>query len=152
VIDPYRQARQSKPIAFELPADLPEGSYQLTVCNSTNCIREMQSETPQRFEPHALSDLMDSLHRVTAPKADQLYLRLPLPEGGLSIKRNELPNLPASKMLILAQDQKTDMYQFTKSLVRAEKGDFVFSGAAAASFDVKLQPRELLTRDQRKPE
>jgi hypothetical protein len=152
VIDPYRQARQSKPIAFELPADLSEGSYQLTVCNSTNCLREMQSEMPQRFEPHAISELMDALACVAAAKTDQLYLRLQLPEGGLSIKRKELPNLPASKMLILAQDQKSDMFQFTKSLVRSMKGEFVFSGSAAASFEVKLQPRESLTREQRKPE
>jgi hypothetical protein len=152
VIDPYRQARQSKPIAFELPADLPEGTYQLTVCNSTNCLHEMQSEMPQRFEPHAISELMDSLACVAAAKTDQLYLRLQLPEGGLSIKRNELPNLPASKMLILAQDQKSEMFQFTKSLVRSVKGDFVFNGSAVASFEVKLQPRESLTRDQRKPE
>jgi hypothetical protein len=89
---------------------------------------------------------------VTATKTDQMYLRLQLPEGGLSIKRNELPNLPASKVQILSQDQKIEMFQFTKSLVRGMKGDFVFSGSAVASFEVKLQPRESLTRDQRKPE
>ena len=152
VIDPYRQARQSKPIAFALPADLPEGSYQLTVCDSAGCLREMQSEMPQRFDPHALGELMDALARVAAPKTDHLYLRLQLPEGGLSIKRNELPDLPASKAQILSQDQKTEMFQFTKSLVRSMKGDFVFTGTVSAPFEVKLQPRETLTRDQRKPE
>jgi hypothetical protein len=152
LIDPYRQARQSKPIAFDLPSDLPEGNYQLTVCNSTSSLRLMQSEMPQRFEPHTLSELMDALREVAVPRADQIFLRLQLPEGGLSIKRNELPNLPVSKMQILSQDQKSEMFQFTKSLVRSAKGDFVFSGSVAAPFEVKLQPREMLTREQRKPE
>ena len=152
LIDPYRQARQSKPFAFELPADLPEGSYQLTACDAASCLREMQSEMPQRFDPHTLGDLMDALAAVAAPKADQFYLRLQLPEGGLAIKRKELPDLPASKAQILSQDQKSDMFQFTKSLVRGVKGDFVFSGCVAASFEVKKHPSETLTRDQRKPE
>ena len=152
LLDPYRQARQSKPITFELPADLPDGNYQLTACNSTSCIRELQAEMPQRFEPHTLSELMAALHEIADPRADQLFLRLQLPEGGLSIKHNELPNLPASKVQILSQDQKSGMFQFTKSLVRSVKGDFVLSGSVAAPFEVKQQPRETLTRDQRKSE
>ncbi len=152
VIDPYRQSRQTKEVSLELPADLPEGSYQLMVCSAADCLREMQSEMPQRFDPHNLGDLMESLGQVTAQKTDRLYLHLQLPDGGIAIQHNELPQLPASKMQIILQGQKTDLQAFTQSLVRSVQGEYVYSGSASASFEVKRQVKGLSTREQRKPQ
>lgn len=148
-LDPFRQARQRMSVTFEVPADLPEGNYQLTVCNSTMRVRDMTMEMPQRFDPHSLEEMMASMARVAEPKTDQLYLCLQLPEGGLAVRQKELPDLPASKMQILSQDSKTEATAFSRSLVRAVQGEFVYNGTVGASFEVKKQPRETLTRDQR---
>jgi hypothetical protein len=151
LIDPYRQTRQSLPVSFALPADLPVGNYQLTACDAVDSLRSFQNEMPQRFDPHSTGELMEAMRLIAQPSATAFYLRLQLPEGGLSLKTKELPDLPPSKLHVLSQNEKREMYSFTDSLVRAVEGHYVLGGSAGASFEVTTKPRQVFVRDQRNP-
>ena len=147
VIQPFRSKKQTMPVKLELPKDLPLGSYTLTACNNTASVEALQAEMPQRFDPRSLEDLFKAMQMVVTPRADQVYLRLPLPHGGLALRKKELANLPESIARVLAQSDAGESALFTRALVKALPGKYVFSGGAAASFEVKDKTREIRTRD-----
>jgi len=146
-IEPYRQPRTTMKVKFELPHDLAEGTYTLQVCDATDAVRAQSREMPQRFDPRNLKELLQSVQIVTGNRNDCLYLRLPLNEGGLAIRKAELADLPDSKAAILAQSDRNEAKPFSKTIVRTQAGPYVFNGSAAASFDVDRTPKELITRE-----
>ena len=149
-IRPFRQERTTLPVSLTLPADLPEGTHRLEVGNYMFALSRLQSEMPHRFRPRSVPELFRSIQLVVEPQADHLYVRLALPSGGLALHRRELPDLPASKALVLAEARKIDTTSFRRSLARATKTPYVLSGSVAASFTVKKKPSETLIREQRK--
>ena len=148
LLRPYRKPRRKLPIRFELPADLPEGRYSLTVCSAEVATGALQDEMPQRFRPHTTGELFAGIQRTVALQADRLYLRLPLPEGGLAVGTRELPDLPESRADILAEARRVDSRSFRRTLVRDLKTPYVIEGAASANFTVRANPPRILLRGQ----
>ena len=138
----FRQARVVVPVQFELPDDLPDGTYSLQVCDAETALSLYAKERPHVFQPRSVPALFDALQKVVLPKADQLYLRLPLPTGGLALARRELPELPESRAKIIAEAGQLDTYEFRQALVRAVPGEYVFNGSTAAPFKVSRQVAE----------
>lgn len=149
---PYRKGKQELPIEFELPKDIAQGQYSLTVCDSHDTTASMKMEMPQRFDPQSLEELFQAVQMVVQPKGDKMYLRLPLRDNGLAIKQTELPGLPASKAMILAQGDKAQIRPYVTTLVKGIDSKYVFNGNATVNFTVTETPRQILTRDQRKPQ
>jgi hypothetical protein len=135
-IEPYRQRRTTLPVTFELPRDLPDGTYTLEVCDASSAAQALRREMPQRFDPRNAQEMLDAVQTMAANRRDCVYLRLPLPEGGVAIRQRELANLPASKAAILAQAVREDVKPFRKTLVRPQAGPHVFRGSASATFEV----------------
>lgn len=147
IIRPFRRDRKAVPIRFELPDDLPEGTYSLTACDATNALSRLQSEMPHKFAGTTTQQLFDAMQRVVQPPADQLYLRLPVPGGrGVALEQRELPDLPGSRAAILAQARLINTRIFSRSLVRTLKTEYLISGSVAASFRVQREPAETLLR------
>ena len=151
VIRPFRKPRAALPVRFELPEDLPEGEYTLTVCDSASAVRFLQQEKPQRFDPRTVEQLFQALKDVVEPSAGRLYLRLPVTRGGLAVKQQELPDLPDSKARILAEAERLDSKQFSEALVRSVQTDYVLQGSASAGFRVQIHPQQTLMRQGRNP-
>jgi len=147
IVRPRQKGRQTVRIQFALPEDLPEGSYKLAVCDYATSMRLQQSETPHRFSPRTTERLFEALQYAVSPAADQLYLRLPLPDGGgMAIGQEELPDLPGSRAAILADAKILDTKTFRSSLVRTLKTRYIITGSAAADFRVQREPDETLLR------
>jgi len=140
-VEPYRQRRTTLPVTFELPGDLPEGTYTLEACDASSAAQASRRDMPQRFDPRNAQEMLDAVAAMAVHRRDCVYLRLPLPEGGVAIRQQELPNLPASKAVILAQAGREDVKPFRKVLVRPMEGPHVFRGAASATFEVSKTPR-----------
>jgi hypothetical protein len=56
---------------------------------------------------HNLQTLVQGLKNVLAMKRDRLYCILTLPSGGIALEGAELPDLPATKMLVLGDAKRT---------------------------------------------
>ena len=149
-VRPFRSPRKTLPVRFELPADLAEGTYTLTVCNSQTAIASLQLEMPQRFDPRTLGELFQAIQRVVEGDNRQLYARLPLNRGGLSINKGELSDLPESRAYILAEADCVDTNSFARSLVRSVATEYVLDGSDSVEFRVQREPKETLLREQRK--
>jgi hypothetical protein len=139
-IRPFREERTSRPVRFVLPDDLPEGTYTLEACDGYAASVRLRQEQPHRFDPETQRELFAVLQRVAAPRLDRLYLRLPLPEEGLAIGEQELPALPPSRAALLQEANVPDVMPFRRALVRSRESEYVLSGSASASFEVRRRP------------
>ena len=149
IVRPNRSPRKSLPVAFELPEDLPEGTYTLNALDASNYLYTIREEQRYRFTPTSRRSLLEALRAVVQPRGDTLYLHLAVPEGGVAIKDRALPDLPASKAQIIAEARKLDASAFGASIVRARKGDRVYTGSASANFTVKRKIDQTLIRQEK---
>jgi hypothetical protein len=93
---------------LKIPEDLPEGKYVLTVCGQRDYEQFLVKSAPQRFVAQNLPGLIEALNNSLQIDRDKLYCLLTLPSGGVTIETAELPDLPATRALLL-QDTKRAM-------------------------------------------
>ncbi len=91
--------------SLEIPEDLVPGKYQLTVCGYRDYEQFLVKAVPHRFIPQSLPGLIEALNNSLQIDRDKLYCLLTLPSGGVIIEKAELPDLPATKVLLM-QDAK----------------------------------------------
>jgi len=90
---------------LEIPEDLAPGKYQLTVSGYRDYEQFLVKAAGHRFIAQNLPGLIDALNNSLQIGRDKLYCLLALPAGGVIIEKAELPDLPATKALLL-QDTK----------------------------------------------
>ena len=146
-IRPLRKDPRQLAVKFQLPEDIADGTYELTVCDAAASMMAEQREMPQRFAPRTCEQLLKAIQHVVSGRSDQLYLRLPLPgRGGLAIERAEMPDLPASRAQILSQAAIPETRGFQRSLVQTLKTHYLIDGSASATFTVQREPAATILR------
>ncbi len=140
-LKPFRIRRVTTKVAITLPDDLPDGRYALTVCGASNITRIRQNEMPHYFRARNLEQLFSALKNVVEPRFDRLYLHLPLPEGGLAVKKNELEHLPASMAELLQREASMDTVAYRRSKIVRFQAQGVITGSAQAGFTVRKHPQ-----------
>ena len=137
---PFRAKRVTKDIAFELPADLPDGKYKLTVCGSYAAVTARESEMPHRFRAKTVAELYRAVQEVVADRSDRLYLRLPLPARGLAVDKQEIEHAPASMVELLKGAAPMDSSSYRRSKVVSIPVGMVVQGSVSAGFVVEKDP------------
>ncbi len=100
-------------IDMEIPEDLRAGKYELTLCGSQDYGEFLLKTVPHKFIGQDLPDLVEALRDSLQVRRDRLYCYLVLPSSGIIIEKAELPDLPATKMLVLqslARPVRTQLY------------------------------------------
>ena len=93
--------------SLEIPKTLAPGKYELTVCGGFGYELFLRKAALYRFVPQNLEGLMESLKYLLNIRRGKLYFILALPPSGVTIEKAELPDLPATKMLILQNPKRT---------------------------------------------
>jgi len=141
-VRPFRHKRITIDVAMDLPDDLDDGSYTLSVCDGYEHGWAVQSELPHRFDPKDVRQLFAAIQDAVTPRMDHLYVRLPLGRGGLAVRRQELDRMPGSLAGILAKAAPADSaHTFSRTKVKAIKTPYALSGSAGAEFTVEKKPR-----------
>jgi len=96
----HTQMKQYR-LEMEIPKDLKPGKYELTLCGSRDYEQFLLKTVPHKFIGQDLPDLVDALRDTLKVRRDRLYCYLVLPSSGIIIEKAELPDLPATKMLVL---------------------------------------------------
>jgi hypothetical protein len=125
--------------SIELPNDLPDGEYELSVCSPRAHLSAMRSEKPHLFRADNLQDLLEGFNRLTGCPDNGVYMRLALPKGGLAVKQTELPELPSFRRQILADGRRTDITRFSE--VKAVRFDTDFSVTGERGFRIRVSRR-----------
>jgi hypothetical protein len=111
VVESVRAEKKKYQIELEVPRDLDPGKYELTVCGSRDYEQFLLKTVPYRFIGQTLPDLVDALRDTLAVQRGRLYCYLVLPPGGVTLEKAELPDLPATKTLILQSATRPMMAQ-----------------------------------------
>ena len=102
VLQPYQARRAIQRIELALPPRLPDGQYDLVVASSARYFQRLLQWRPHLRTSESVADIFDLLQRMTRLQDDALYVALRLPDEGLALGRQELPQLPSSRAALFA--------------------------------------------------
>ncbi len=107
IVESFLAGMERYQFRLKIPEGLPEGKYDLTVCGSGGYGQFLRKAVPYKFIAHNFSDLIEVLNNSLQIKRDKLYCLLTLPPGGVAVEKSELPDLPATKALVLQNAKRT---------------------------------------------
>lgn len=101
VVESVYSGKKRYQFDMEIPEDLSPGKYDLIVCGSKDYQQFLAKTVPYRFIAQSVPDLIDALNEALQISRDKLYCLLVLPAGGVTVEKAELPDLPATKALVM---------------------------------------------------
>lgn len=107
VVESVLAGKKKYKCSLEIPEDLAPGQYDLTVCGATDYERFLVKSTPYKFIAQNASALIEALNYSLSVDRDKLYFILSLPPGGIALEQAELPDLPATRVLVLQNAKRT---------------------------------------------
>ena len=128
--EPFRAQPASFAVEMQLPRDLPNGQYQLSVGNWQHFFQEEQAAEPFRFDASNVDDMFKVLQTLSSLKRNAVYLRLLRQPDGIAVGRSALPRLPSSLRQVLTDSNRSDIVPFVSSATKIVPCDIVIDGAA----------------------
>jgi hypothetical protein len=105
VIESFLAEKKEYRYNLKIPRDLAPGKYDLIVCGGHGYQEFLKKAAPYKFVPQNLETLVEAMNNLLIIGRDKLYCLLVLPAAGVAVESAELPDLPATKALLL-QDAK----------------------------------------------
>ena len=94
-------------LTLKIPTDLKPGVYDLKVLGWDGYKNFLTKAAPYRFTPENTETLISAINDTLSISRNRLYFVLSLPSGGVMLERAELPDLPATKALVLSDAKRT---------------------------------------------
>jgi hypothetical protein len=135
---PFRSPEAVLPIEFDLPRDLPEGTYQLSVTDWQKYLEQERAANAFRFVAENAEQVFDVLKDLSGVKHDALYLRLLRQPDGVAIGRTAMPHLPSSRRMVLMDAGRSNTLPFVSTTVKVIPTELVMSGSA--DFLITIEP------------
>jgi hypothetical protein len=107
VVESYPAVKRRYEFKIQVPDRLEPGEYALTVCGPYEYLQKLKRLAPYRFVARDADTLIEALDYLLNIRRDRLYCLLELPAGGVALERHELPDLPATKAMVLQSVNKT---------------------------------------------
>ena len=107
ITEKYLGGKSSDEITLQLPDDIKEGKYKLTVCGQGYYQKFLMKSMPQRFVADSIESLIEVIKRSVSMPRKNMYVILELGTDGFSLEKAELPGLPSSKMLVLDNPKRS---------------------------------------------
>ncbi len=142
-IKPHKQDLQKIRIELPLPNDLPEGKYEVRICDDRSNIKETLRSDPTLKSPQSLSSLYQALELQTSVQRTAVVLRIPLDKSGVAVNGKSLWDLPPSMIHILAHSRRTGAKSLSRALVAKQITPWVVQGSEAIGFRVSRTKRIL---------
>lgn len=106
VVQPALAQKKRYRFNLTIPSELTPGKYELIVCGGYGYRQFLRKAVPYRFVPQSLTTLFEAMNNLLSIDRDKLYCLLTLPPGGVTVARAELPDLPATKALLMQDDKR----------------------------------------------
>jgi len=107
VVESFLAEKKKYQYSLKIPDELAPGKYNLIVSGGYGYQKFLRKAVPYRFVPQSLETLVEAMNNLLAIERDQLYCLLVLPSGGVALEKAELPDLPATKALVLQDSKRT---------------------------------------------
>jgi hypothetical protein len=135
-VKPHKGERQVVPVTVALPKDLPEGAYDFQVVDSVNSLRRRLRNEPGLTEPRDVDGLLTLLRLQTLPRRTAVHVHIPLPDRGVSVHGQPLPNLPGSARAVLASSRQSGEPSIRADLIETVDTPWVIDGGQSLRFTV----------------
>ncbi len=96
-----------KRIEFSVPRDMPDGEYELIVCDAQTYANLYFTNRPHLAATTTVDELFDVIKQMMGVRSDALYLLMNLPDQHLAVGRTEMPKLPSSRRAMIATTANT---------------------------------------------
>jgi len=136
-IQPYGKRLTKYRIEFPLPQELTDGDYELTVCDARTYLQLLFDDRPHMLATTNADEWTDTVQRVLSIANDALYTVLELPDPGLAIGHQELPQLPSSRRALFDTPTNTLATTYTEWVEQVTPIDLVPDGKIR--FTIKVQ-------------
>ncbi|CAN5744481.1 SpoIVB peptidase S55 domain-containing protein [soil metagenome] len=135
-LKPFKGDRETIEVVLPLPNDLAEGDYEAILSDMGTAInRRLRNEPPLR-DPRDLAAILRTIRFQADMRADRLYLHVPLPNRGLAVRGQSLPNLPGSVRALLSDARTTPAPALRADLTHQVESPWVVEGSQTLKFRV----------------
>jgi hypothetical protein len=135
-LKPFKGDRQTIEVELPLPADLEEGHYEANICDMSTSLRRRLRNEPDLLEPHDLKGILHTIRVQTEPRRTAIYVHVPLPDRGLAVEGQALPNLPGSVRAVFSGGRQTLDPPVRSDLVQVGETPWVVEGMQTLKFTV----------------
>ena len=111
VTESVRAQKQKYNFSFTVPENTPVGAYQLIICGGPEYEEFLRKAVPHRFATENFDTMVEVINRILAVGRDELHCVLVLPAGGVALEQAELPELPATKAMVLGDSRRANTMQ-----------------------------------------
>ncbi|MAE61170.1 MAG: hypothetical protein CMJ49_07420 [Planctomycetaceae bacterium] len=140
-VRPFRQEPVTHQIEFELPRDLPEGNYTITLGGPNVYLQQLIQARPHLGRIENVDDLHEMIQWVAKARSDALYAVARIQKrSSVAVGRTELPKLPSSRAAILNTTNSTRTSTYVESLQAIYDMPYVIDGQATIQISVS-EPR-----------
>jgi hypothetical protein len=136
ILKPFKGERQTVELDLPLPPDLEEGTYEAMICDLTSSLRRRFRNEPALLEPRDLAGVIEAIRLQTTPRRTALYLHVPLPDRGLTVKGQALPNLPGSVRAVFTSGRQSQEPTVKTDLIEVVETPYVVEGTHSLKFTV----------------
>jgi hypothetical protein len=138
---PFRGEEAVLPLDFEMPRDLPDGSYQLFVTDWDTYLEQEKVSRPFRFTAESANEVFAVLKDIFSVKHNALYVRLMRQADGVAIGRTAMPKLPSSRRQVFLGAGLSNTTPFVSSTVKIVGTDVVMDGSANFAITVAKESK-----------
>ena len=157
-LQPYRSIKTpadsprvvKRVLKLAIPATLVPGDYVANVSSAPEDFQRELRHHPRWTDPRYPSQLHQSLTEQLTHRYTDLVLRVETKDVGVGINATELPDLPAGKVNIIANDGVSEIYRVPSSLVTRDRTEWSLEGTKTVPFKV-VEKRERISAGQKTP-
>ncbi|MCX7046098.1 MAG: hypothetical protein NTX50_11510 [Candidatus Sumerlaeota bacterium] len=125
ILRSWRAEEESFDLEIQLPEDLEDGSYPISLYDARGRMSLEASRSPGRTQPQTFEQMLD-LMKIHYP-GNQTYLVLEQPRAqGLTIRGDELPSLPPSMMTVLNTGPKEFISPMRTTILAESRREWPF--------------------------
>ena len=135
-VKPYKAPRETVEIEVPIPADFPEGSHELIVSDMAISLRRKFRNDPVMSEPRDVPGVLAGIRQQVAPKRNALYAHVALPDRGVAVQGQSLPNLPSSVRSLFSAGRQTAEPGLRADQVTSVETAWVLDGSQNLRFHV----------------
>ena len=107
IVESFLAEKKKYQYQIKIPDDLVPGRYELIISGTQAYEQFLAKAVPHRFLAKSMPDLIEALKNALNIPRNRLYCLLVLPPSGVTLEKSELPDLPATKAMILQNDKRT---------------------------------------------
>ena len=102
----YRQEKATCTIPIKIPNDLAPDTYTVTLMSHNDYLSHIRKTSLHRFSPEDVESMIGMINELLNYQRNRLVAVLSLPPGGMALRQEELPDLPASRMALLQDPRR----------------------------------------------